>query len=452
MKKEIINNYEKIIIEKPIIKYHNFIYDYNVIDDLKCKFCGKFLQIYKLKTTNEFFICYCKCKKRCGNKAYMQTVFGQTDDFINKWNSIISKRPKKTWEQRFIEKYGKRDGLKRYKHWKFTSSGTLEKFIYKYGDEEGRKRFDNFRRKCSPSVDAQIEKYGEEEGIRRNKAFREKMKKRSFFSLNYWLDLFKGDFELAKRAQNLVQIRDKKYFETKYGRIEGKKRYKKMLCLRKKQNTLLYQIEKYGDEEGKKRYKKMNELRSYKNKEEFLGHDRYIEINKSRAITLENMIKKYGEMEGIKRFSLWKQRLIKHLLSLSKGNEVVFQSKVSNNFFTELSKFIKNKKYIYTNKNEYWINDNNKIYFFDFFFLKTKKIIEFHGDFWHCNPKLYNYSYFHPKLKKTAQEIWNQQEIKNNIAKNMGFEVLEIWEYDITHNFDKFLKIAINFIGENVNE
>lgn len=46
----------------------------------------------------------------------------------------------------------------------------------------------------------------------------------------------------------------------------------------------------------------------------------------------------------------------------------------------------------------------NEKYFYDFCY--NKKIIEYNGDFWHANPKIYNESDVVHK-NKVAKDIWN---------------------------------------------
>lgn len=45
--------------------------------------------------------------------------------------------------------------------------------------------------------------------------------------------------------------------------------------------------------------------------------------------------------------------------------------------------------------------------FADIVSLSERIVIEFNGDFWHCNPEKYEATYLHPKKNMTAQEIWS---------------------------------------------
>jgi len=75
---------------------------------------------------------------------------------------------------------------------------------------------------------------------------------------------------------------------------------------------------------------------------------------------------------------------------------------------------------------------NKKIY--DIYIPKLKMLIEFNGDYWHCNPKRYSSDYFNVKRNMTAQEIWKKDAIKEALAINEGFNFLTIWESDYRKN------------------
>jgi len=82
---------------------------------------------------------------------------------------------------------------------------------------------------------------------------------------------------------------------------------------------------------------------------------------------------------------------------------------------------------------EFIINDfiNDTFYMYDFTLLNKKKIIEFHGDFWHMNPNQYNENDIHIKTKEKAVDIWNADKRKEQIAKQNGFNYLSVWESDL---------------------
>ena len=56
------------------------------------------------------------------------------------------------------------------------------------------------------------------------------------------------------------------------------------------------------------------------------------------------------------------------------------------------------------------------------------KIIECHGDYWHCNPEMYKSDYYHKRIHLTAQEIWNNDSLRIKILESAGYVVEVVWE------------------------
>lgn len=69
---------------------------------------------------------------------------------------------------------------------------------------------------------------------------------------------------------------------------------------------------------------------------------------------------------------------------------------------------------------------------------ETKHIIEFNGDYWHCNPSLYEAKFYHTVLKMTASEKWKLDEKRKQYFESLGYTVTVIWESDL----DAFINIV----------
>lgn len=66
------------------------------------------------------------------------------------------------------------------------------------------------------------------------------------------------------------------------------------------------------------------------------------------------------------------------------------------------------------------------------FLVCENKIIEVHGDYWHCNPVVYD------KPKDSIQERKiKQDKMKRGCFKELGYSILYIWEYDLNNNYDQ---------------
>lgn len=58
----------------------------------------------------------------------------------------------------------------------------------------------------------------------------------------------------------------------------------------------------------------------------------------------------------------------------------------------------------------------------------TKHIIEVYGDYWHCNPAMFDKNFYHPQLKKTAQEKWKLDRDRQTDLESMGYSITVVWE------------------------
>jgi G:T-mismatch repair DNA endonuclease (very short patch repair protein) len=70
-------------------------------------------------------------------------------------------------------------------------------------------------------------------------------------------------------------------------------------------------------------------------------------------------------------------------------------------------------------------------YVCDIYIESLNLIIEFNGDYWHCNPNKYDKGYLHPHKKKTAKEIWDEDNLRVDNIKKYGYNLEVIWECDL---------------------
>jgi very-short-patch-repair endonuclease len=82
---------------------------------------------------------------------------------------------------------------------------------------------------------------------------------------------------------------------------------------------------------------------------------------------------------------------------------------------------------------------------YDFLIKEKNLLIEVNGDYWHCNPKKYSPEFFHLQIKKTAQDIWADDNNKTKIAKDNGYNIITIWESDYKENKEETIKQIINY-------
>lgn len=74
-------------------------------------------------------------------------------------------------------------------------------------------------------------------------------------------------------------------------------------------------------------------------------------------------------------------------------------------------------------------------------------LIEYNGDYWHCNPKKYKADYFNIKVNMTAKEIWDRDAAKEKLAIKYGYNFLTIWESDYRNNRGIIIKKIIQKNG-----
>ena len=265
--------------------------------------------------------------------------------------------------------------------------------------------------------------------------------------------------------------------------------------------TLENCIRKHGEEKGREVFEEYKRKQAYTNsfeyKQEKYGwtKEEYDDYNRSRAVTLENLIKKHGEEEGrviwdnyCKRQSetssneyiistfgnkrgkdilLLKARSIDGYINVygeEKGRELYEQyitstkdkksySKFSKKFFDELVKELQDKGFNFTYRygdDEHWEwATDKKLYFFDFYIPELNFVIELNGDYWHCKPDKYSCDYIHELRHMTAKEIWEYDNHRNeSISNDMGHNLEIIWESDVRNHKSDVIFNLVNKISE----
>lgn len=172
--------------------------------------------------------------------------------------------------------------------------------------------------------------------------------------------------------------------------------------------------------------------------------------NFSRKICIE----KYGEEEGIR---VWQDRQNRWQSTInSKTKEEIL--KINRKKLKRgTSKSFSEEKLISFLSEEFVIESNfplpkpNKKNWYYYDIRYQNKIIEFNGDFWHANPKKYSpeQKVGHPgKPTRTAQEIWDADQEKINVARNNGYEVMVVWENDWHMERERVLLECRTFLNQ----
>jgi len=90
--------------------------------------------------------------------------------------------------------------------------------------------------------------------------------------------------------------------------------------------------------------------------------------------------------------------------------------------------------------NGYTINSRIGRYKPDYVNESTKHIIEVYGDYWHCNPKLFDKGFYHRQLKKTAEEKWSLDLKRQQYLESLGYKVTVVWESDLNSFIEEYTR------------
>ncbi|WP_296865314.1 hypothetical protein [uncultured Methanobrevibacter sp.] len=293
---------------------------------------------------------------------------------------------------------------------------TYNKECYKikgYTDDEVELEIKNRKQNISDSpykIDTYLKKgYTQEEA-----EFLVKSKRST--NKEYWISRGFSEEESIEKVKE-HQSKSAKAYRTKYR--ENPEKYEAINTNQKK-----YWINKGFSEEGA--IKKVSE--------------------RQRTFTLEKCIEKYGEEQGIQK---WKDRQNKWKKSLANnfeknGDGRSPQSLWAKDIISELCIFLnidvpKKEKYI-TSK------ETHKHYSYDFCY--KNKIIEFNGDYWHCNPIFWKHDSYNSSIQMTAAEKWKFDEEKVNCAKSYNYNVLVIWENEYNENEELAINKCIKFLSD----
>lgn len=174
--------------------------------------------------------------------------------------------------------------------------------------------------------------------------------------------------------------------------------------------------------------------------------DAYLKLKERQTtFSLEKCIEKYGEELGHQKFADRQKRWLESLYKgfQKNGDGRSKQSKFAKYLITEICDYLK----IETPDKEKYIYDKEfkRAYAYDFIY--KNKIIEFNGDYWHCNPKFYTGEFVNKNKNMLAKEIWEYDKIKTQTAMKYGYLVLTIWESDYNENKEEITKKCIEFIN-----
>ena len=166
---------------------------------------------------------------------------------------------------------------------------------------------------------------------------------------------------------------------------------------------------------------------------------------RQQTFSKERCVKKYGYEEGMKK---WKERQERWQNTLnSKPYEEqlrILKAKI------EKSKVIKPYSKIEHEFSSQLVSDEYKNVAVTPYAIPDIcvgwKIIDFFGDYYHCNPKKYKPDYYNHSAKKTAQEIWDKDAERTSRLEHEGYIVKIVWESDYKANKEKVINECREFL------
>jgi hypothetical protein len=257
-------------------------------------------------------------------------------------------------------------------------------------------------------------------------------------------------------------------------------------------------IAKYGEVQGNQKWEQYREKQrfsntfEYKQKKYGWDRDKFDEYNRSRSITLENLIKKYGEVEGAIRWQNYCERqaytnteeyfiekygvevgrrkylsvnrmkahTLENVIRVHGCNEdeaidIISNRKINPTFTSKMEKDVilavqnilgQDIEYSVLSK-QYCVYGNNKANFYDI--VHNNRCIEIYGDYWHCNPQKYVSNYYHQIIESTASDIWLRDQMKVQlITEKRKIPVLIIWESDIILDMKNTIERCVAWIQD----
>lgn len=164
------------------------------------------------------------------------------------------------------------------------------------------------------------------------------------------------------------------------------------------------------------------------------------------TFTKEKCIEKLGDVDGLER---WKERQRRWLSTLDDKSDDekrrINKLKIQKHKIC-VSKSEKELRDVLACDSQLRIDrkDNNTYYIYDLY--NERKIIEYNGDYWHCNPNKYKEDYFNTQLGMTAAQKWEEDDMKSALAISLGYDIKIVWESDYRKDKETVIQDCLEFL------
>jgi hypothetical protein len=354
-------------------------------------------------------------------------------------------------------RYGLKQGYKKYMSKKKASAITKQHLISKYGKEKA----ESLLKSRGASLENYISRYGKKEGYERWENYKEKRKdsyKRKHelghqfpkYNMDYFIQLY-GKEKGSEIYSNKIESQRYKVSLKRYLDEFGDKGYE--ICRRVKDTqSLPVVIERYGREKGLEIYHERCEkhrgtvIEKIKKRYPDTWKKEYEKYLTNRFIpTKDNFIKRYGKLIGTEKYEA-------HLVKSANSYRRNSVSLVSTELFDQVKLIVPDLTNYGKKELTILLTPCERITY-NRVYLKAdceynKKIIEFNGDAFHANPKIYKgCDKPHPFLKDlSAHEIWGKDLNKRQILESRGYQVMYVWGSDYAANKSGIIKECVKFL------
>lgn len=324
------------------------------------------------------------------------------------------------------------DGSNVVPHSSMHASRNVFPLLFDITDEELEKE----RLKLATgTLESKIMRYGVEEGTRRWNAYR---KRQSYTCSKEYMMNEKGMTEDEWHKFNANRASTKENFIKRYGEEEGVRRWESYCAYESYAGcTLIWFINKLGKEEGTKEYIRVCDAK--------LAMKPYSDVSQKMFEEIDKVLGEYAiESYWAKKNYEFELRLpidIKYIMMLPKEQLKSIDTSYGFDLQQAICSMTTDKNEakqiaVMTFRPDYWLH---------------YKIIEFNGDFWHANPKIYNENDMLPRPGNTyesAKDIWERDKTRYERFMLCGFKVHVVWESDYVDDPERTVDECVKFLRD----
>lgn len=181
------------------------------------------------------------------------------------------------------------------------------------------------------------------------------------------------------------------------------------------------------------------------------GVDWFLDRGKHYSAVTLSMLEKHG-VENVFLSEDWqiKMHKIKNDITIKDCKE---DSRLEREVVAKLNEiFFHDDNFFYESvRGQYYVKScsgEKMFYKLDFYNPVEKVVIEVMGDYWHCNPNIYQENFFNKSKNMLAKDIWLSDDLKKQeVLKSLKCFYFQVWEQDWNNDKDGVLdKLKNEFI------